>query len=67
MQLIDERQANVEIIDLSQTNYKQAVALMHKGVSLEEMVEVCEISRGEWDPIASLQNKKTSRQHPNPA
>lgn len=62
---IVERQDKIEINELSQTSYKQAIALMHKGASPDEMVEVCDISRGELDLIARLQKKRLKKQQPN--
>ena len=56
---ITERQDQLEISETSQVNYKQAIALMKKGATASEMVEACDISRGELELISRLQQQKT--------
>ena len=58
MQGIIDRQERVEINGYSQVNYKQAIALMKKGASTDELIEACDISRGELELISHLQRSK---------
>ncbi len=58
MQGIIDRQERVEINGYSQVNYKQAIALMNKGASTDELIEACDISRGELELISHLQRSK---------
>ena len=55
---ISDRQERVETNGYSQVNYKQAIALMKKGASTDELVEACDISRGELELISHLQRSK---------
>lgn len=55
---ITSRQDKLEITETSQVNYKQAIALMRKGATTEELVETCDISRGEVELISHLENLK---------
>ena len=55
---ISNRQDTLEINGASQVNYKQAIALMRKGATTDELVEACDISIGELDLILHLENTK---------
>lgn len=55
---ISNRQERLEINEAPQVNYKQAIALMKKGATADELVEACDISRGELDLILHLENTK---------
>ena len=57
---IANRQDTLEITDSSQINYKHAIALMKKGASTDELVETCDISRGEVELISHFENLKRS-------
>ena len=49
------RQDKLEINENTRVNYKQAIALMKKGASTDELVEACDISRGEVELISHMQ------------
>lgn len=55
---ISNRQERLEINEAPQVHYKQAIALMKKGATADELVEACDISRGELDLILHLENTK---------
>ena len=55
---ITSRQDKLEINESSQVNYKQAIALLRRGASTDELVESCDISRGEVDLISHMQKLK---------
>ncbi|MFQ5659256.1 MAG: DUF2802 domain-containing protein [Gammaproteobacteria bacterium] len=59
---IADRQDRLEINDSSQINYKQAIALMKKGATTNELVEACDLSRGELDLIGHLQKLQKAGQ-----
>jgi len=61
MRGIASRQDKQEITEHTQVNYKQAIALMKKGATTDEMVEACDISRGEVDLISHMQKLKKAR------
>ncbi len=49
-----ERQDKLEISDSANTSYKQAMVLMQKGVSADDLIDSCDLSRGELDLISRL-------------
>ena len=51
-----DRQDKLEITDTSSSNYKQAKALMQHGATTDELVDTCDLSRGELELISHLQN-----------
>ncbi len=51
---IIERQDKLEISDVSNTSYKQAMVLLQKGASTDELIEACDLSRGELDLLSRL-------------
>lgn len=57
---IIERQDNLEISDSSNTSYKQAMVLLQKGASTDELIEACDLSRGELDLLARLKTASES-------
>ena len=59
-----ERQDKLEISDGSNTSYKQAMVLLQKGVSADELIEACDLSRGELDLLSRL--KIASESIPTP-
>lgn len=61
MRGITSRQDKLEINESSQVNYKQAIALMRRGASADELVEACDISRGEVDLISHLQKMRNNQ------
>ena len=44
-----ERQDNLEISNSSNTSYKQAMVLLQKGASTDELIDACDLSRGELE------------------
>ncbi len=49
-----ERQDKVEISDGGNTSYKQAMVLLQKGASTDELIDACDLSRGELDLLSRL-------------
>lgn len=56
---ITERQDKLEVGDAGSAGYKQAVALFNRGASEDEMLNTCDLSRGEINLIAHLQKAKS--------
>ena len=48
-----ERQDNLEISDSSNTSYKQAMVLLQKGASTDELFDACDLSRGELELMSA--------------
>ncbi len=44
---LDDRQEEFDLKEQGAQSMQQAIALVHKGVSIEELMETCEMSRGE--------------------
>ncbi len=57
---IVDRQDRLEINESPQVNYKQAIALMKRGATTDELVEACDISRGELELISHLHNSNST-------
>ena len=51
-----DRQDKLELTEAASGNYKQAMALMKRGASTDEVVDTCDLSRGELELISHLQN-----------
>jgi len=51
-----EAEAVEEDIDMDNSGYKQAVALMQRGADTDELVDACDLSRGELDLLSRLQS-----------
>jgi hypothetical protein len=49
-----ERQDKLEISDVSNTSYKQAMVLLQKGASTDELINACDLSRGELDLLSRM-------------
>ena len=49
-----DRQDKLEISDGSNTSYKQAMILLQKGASTDELIEACDLSRGELELLSRL-------------
>jgi Protein of unknown function (DUF2802) len=49
-----ERQDKLEISDVSNTSYKQAMVLLQKGASTDELIDACDLSRGELELLSRL-------------
>ncbi len=54
VQGIIERQDKLEISDISNTSYKQAMVLLQKGASTDELIGACDLSRGELELLSRL-------------
>ena len=54
-----ERQDKLEISDGSATGYRQAMTLLQKGVSEDELIDACELSRGELALLARMKSLST--------
>lgn len=53
---VADRQDKLEISESSNSSYKQAKALMEHGATTDELVDTCDLSRGELELISHLQN-----------
>ena len=51
-----ERQDNLEISNSSNTSYKQAMVLLRKGASTDELIDACDLSRGELELLSRLKS-----------
>lgn len=51
---MEDRQDKLEIEDAGTTSYKQAMALLRKGVSADELVDACDMSRGELELLSRI-------------
>ncbi len=49
-----ERQDRLEVSDGSTGSYKQAMALLQKGISTDELIDACDLSRGELELLSRL-------------
>jgi hypothetical protein len=49
-----ERQDRLEISDGSNTSYKQAVVLLQKGLGTDELIDACDLSRGELELLSRM-------------
>ena len=56
---IKERQDKLEVGEAGSVGYKQAIALLNRGASEDEMLSTCDLSRGEINLIAHLQKAKS--------
>ena len=62
-----ERQDRLEISDASNTSYKQAMVLLQKGASTDELIDACDLSRGELDLLSRLKIASESIPAPHAA
>jgi len=62
-----ERQDTLEISGGSQTSYKQAMVLLQKGASADELIDACDLSRGELELLARLKMAAASVSAPGAA
>ena len=51
-----ERQDSMEVHDGAGTSYRQAMVLLNKGASTDELIDACDMSRGELDLLSRLNN-----------
>lgn len=58
-----DRQDKLETSDPGDVIYKQAIALMEKGATEDEMVNTCELTHGELELIAHIQKAERRMQH----
>lgn len=49
-----ERQDQLDVFESANQPYEQAIRMVHKGAGIEELVEICGLSRGEAELIAML-------------
>ena len=49
-----DRQDKLEISDGSNASYKQAMILLQKGASTDELIDACDLSRGELELLSRL-------------
>ena len=49
-----ERQDQMDLYDSANQPYDQAIKLVHKGASVEQLVEICGLNRGEAELIRML-------------
>ena len=57
---IIERQDKLEVSDGAGTSYRQAMVLLNKGASTDELIDACDMSRGELDLLSRLNNASTT-------
>lgn len=50
-----DRQDKQEISNSTNSSYKQAMVLLQKGVSTDDLIEACELSRGELDLLSRME------------
>ncbi len=63
---IQDRQDKLELGDgLGDVSYQQVIALMNRGATADEMVSSCDLTQGEVELLAHIQNnhKKTKTQN----
>ena len=51
---IIERQDKIEVSDGAGTSYRQAMVLLNKGASADELIDACDMSRGELELLSRL-------------
>jgi hypothetical protein len=51
----------VEIGDVSNTSYKQAMVLLQKGARTDELIDACDLSREELDLLSRMKIGTTAR------
>ncbi len=51
---IIERQDKLEVSDGAGTSYRQAMVLLNKGASTDELIDACDMSRGELELLSRL-------------
>jgi hypothetical protein len=59
---IHERQEQLQMRDPGERTYAQAIRMVQNGATIDEIIKVCEISRGEADLLMMMhhdQNEKT--------
>lgn len=57
---IVDRQDKLELGEAETSSYKQAMALVNRGASEEELLTTCDLSRGELNLITHLQKSRKS-------
>ena len=58
-----ERQDKLEISDGSNTSYKQAMVLLQRGASTDDLIDACDMSRGELELLSRLQSITDPKTH----
>ncbi len=51
---LDDRQEEFDLKEQGAQSMQQAIALVHKGASIEELMETCEMSRGEAELLTMV-------------
>ncbi len=57
---IHERQEQLEMRDPGERNYAQAIRMVQHGADIDEIIRVCELSRGEADLLMMMHHEKAS-------
>lgn len=58
---LNDRQDKLEVGEPEFSGYKQAMALLNRGATEDEMLSACDLSRGELNLIAHLQKAKAAK------
>ena len=58
---LNDRQDKLEIGESGSSDYKQAMALLNRGATEDEMLSACDLSRGELNLIAHLQKVRAEK------
>ena len=58
---LNDRQDKLEIGESGSSDYKQAMALLNRGATEDEMLSACDLSRGELNLIAHLQKARAEK------
>ena len=58
-----ERQDRLELNEKGEPSYKQAMALLDRGVSEDEMIDTCDLTQGEAELIAQLRKTRSVTNH----
>lgn len=56
---LDDRQEEFDLKDQGSHSMQQAIALVHKGANVEELIENCEMSRGEAELLIMVHGQQT--------
>ena len=55
---LDDRQEEFDLKEQGAQSMQQAIALVHKGASIEELMETCEMSRGEAELLMMVHGQR---------
>ena len=58
---LNDRQDKLEIGESGSSDYKQAMVLLNRGATEDEMLSACDLSRGELNLIAHLQKARAEK------